>query len=271
MAFDDRLLGGPTAESTQTVVLPGLGAHYALTPELGLLAGVHQGFSLVAPGQSDDVEPEKSLNFELGARYGDEAAGLRAEVVGFYSDYDNLLGQCTFSTGCPADQLDRQVNVGEVTVYGVEASGSYAFALGGDMWLPLSVSYTFTHGELDTSFVSGNPQYGEVEAGDALPYVPEHQVALTTGVTHADWGALLSATVVSPMREVAGKGEPAPGEVTDTQVYVDLAGHWQVLERLRLYVRVDNVLFQDPIVARAPFGARPGKPFSVMGGVTAKF
>ncbi|MEO1172902.1 MAG: TonB-dependent receptor, partial [Myxococcota bacterium] len=109
-------------ERTQSVLIPGLGAYYEILDDLGVLAGVHRGFSPAAPGQGagQEVEPERSLNYEAGLRY--TTAGLRAEVIGFFSDYENLLGSCTASSGCDPADLDRQFNAGEVFVYGLEAA-----------------------------------------------------------------------------------------------------------------------------------------------------
>ncbi|WP_156504055.1 TonB-dependent receptor domain-containing protein, partial [Oleiphilus sp. HI0066] len=81
-----------------TVLIPGLGAFYQLTPELGLLAGVYKGFSPVGPGQNDDIDPEESINYEAGFRYYEGA--FNTELVGFYNDYSNIKGVCTFSSGC---------------------------------------------------------------------------------------------------------------------------------------------------------------------------
>ena len=80
--------------STQ-VLLPGIGALYQLTDAWSVLGGVHKGFT--APSNSPGVKEEEALNYELGFRY--QEASFNAEVIGFLSDYDNLLGECTSSSG----------------------------------------------------------------------------------------------------------------------------------------------------------------------------
>ena len=52
---------------------------------------------MVGPGQSADTEAEESLNLELGFRI--RKPILSATLVGFYSDYENLLGRDTLSSG----------------------------------------------------------------------------------------------------------------------------------------------------------------------------
>src|SRR5690606_17159065 len=52
--FEDRL-DGTESSAVDTVFLPGIGAHAQATPWLGILAGVHSGFSPVSPGQPEEV------------------------------------------------------------------------------------------------------------------------------------------------------------------------------------------------------------------------
>src|SRR5690606_31523085 len=138
-------LTGESGDSTAHAILPGLGAYVALWDGLGALAGVYRGFSPPAPS-SGDVEPEVSVNYEAGLRY---ASGRsRAELIGFYNDYDNLTDICTQSSGCVAADLDRQFDAGAAHIYGLEAFAAHELALG-VVRLPLSLAYTFSRGEFD--------------------------------------------------------------------------------------------------------------------------
>ena len=85
-----------------TVFVPGLGAHAQALPWLGVLAGVHSGFSPVSPGQPEEVEPERSINYEAGVRIDHRTARThtRADAIGFFNDYSNLTSECTISSGC---------------------------------------------------------------------------------------------------------------------------------------------------------------------------
>ena len=71
---------------------------------------------------------------------------------------------------------------------------------------PVGASYTFTKSEFQNTFSSQNPQWDDVEKGDALPYVPEHQGHLTLGIESRRVGGALGATYIARMREVAGAG-----------------------------------------------------------------
>ena len=264
----ENRLDGALLEADDQVVLLGLGAHYALTPELGFLAGAHQGFSPVSPGQPDEVLPEQSLNYELGARYVVPQKGTMLELVGFFSDYSNLIGECSFSAGCSNEQLDRQYNAGEVHALGLETVLAHRFDLGAELHLPGRLSYTYTSTEFQSDFVSGNPQFGEVEKGDQLPYVPEHQLSFQLGVDHPEWGVGVNGTYVSAMREEAGQGED---EVTTDDLFmIDAMVKYRPVKMAEVYVKAENVTQQRPVVSRHPFGARPGKPFLVMAGLKLK-
>ena len=71
----------------RTDFLPGFGMNANLTGWADLFAGVHRGFSPVAPGQSPDVSAETSWNYELSAPM--QAFNLS---YGFINDYTNLTG-----------------------------------------------------------------------------------------------------------------------------------------------------------------------------------
>ena len=97
------------------------------------------------------------------------------EAVGFYSAYESMTGRCTLSGGCTDAQLDTQFNGGEAIVRGIETSGKQALPVGGGWTLALDASYAWTDARFAADFLSQFPQFGSVESGDILPYVPVHQ------------------------------------------------------------------------------------------------
>jgi Fe(3+) dicitrate transport protein len=259
---EDRL-NAERGAGVQQVFLPGLGVFYALTEEFGLLAGVHQGFSPAPPGQR--VEPELSTNYEAGGRYVRDAA--RAELIGFFSDYQNLSDVCTFSGGCSDADVDRQFDAGRARIFGLEAFAEYKLEPGNGWIVPASAAYTLTRTEFLSSFDSTDPQWGNVEEGDEMPYVPEHQASLSAGIGQERWLVNAGFTYVSRMREIAGSGEPPSAERTDEQFVVDGSAHYQITKAVRIYCNARNLLDRRSIVARRPYGARPNAPRSVQLGV----
>lgn len=252
---------GSQRDNSDTVLIPGVGAHYALTERFGVLAGVHRGFSPVSPGQDDAVKPETSINYEAGARYVNPAQDAQAELIGFFNDYSNLIGECTFAAGCNEQQLDSQFNAGQVYVYGLEASAKHTFKLPYKLTAPVRASYTLTLSEFQSAFNSENPQFADVEVGDELPYVPRHQAMLGAGLNGERWGVDATFNYSSAMRELAGQGELLPERTTDTYAMLDLAAQYRFATSWQAYLRVDNVTNSQPLSARAPQGARPSRPF----------
>ena len=80
-----------------------------------MIAGIHKGFT--APSNAEGVEEEEALNYEIGVRH--QSDNRRIEVIGFLSDYDNLLGECTASSGSNCEVGDA-FNGNAVTVRGIE-------------------------------------------------------------------------------------------------------------------------------------------------------
>lgn len=264
----DRISGARRSR-VHGVVLPGVGAYYALTPDLGVLAGVYRGFSPPVPptrGASENAEPEFGTNYEAGVRL--STGALRAEVIGFYNDYTNLTDVCTLSSGCVDENVDAQFDAGEARIYGLEAFLDHEIALD-PVTVPLSASYTLTFAEFQSSFRSDDPIFqpsrterpsGRVEPGDEMPYVPRHQLNASLGVEHAGSGVVLGLTYVSSMREQPGKAPLSQTLHTDEQFVLDAAGKLAITSWLTAYANVRNVLDGQFIVSRRPFGARPNAP-----------
>lgn len=266
--FDNRLAGADNSENF-VVVLPGVGLHFAQTESLAWLAGVHRGFSPPSPSLNSDVEEEDAVNGEFGLRWRSPVG--RIEAIGFYSRYSNLTAQCTFSSGCDDSQIGEQTNAGRVRVYGLETAFRHRLPVGQTLFVPLELTYTFTRGEFREAFESSNPQFGDVEPGFELPYVPEHRLNLQSGLAGTRWEVIASLQYQSEMRDTAGRGAIPSTSGSDSYTVVDLAARYDLTTSLSLTARVDNALDRDYVVARRPFGARPGKPLSAQAGIDWRF
>jgi len=257
---------GVRVEGQQRALLPGIGLLFQAADELSFLGGVHQGFSPVAPGQDAAVQPEEAVNYEAGARLNAEQLGV--EVVGFYSDYNNLTPDCTLGQSCTPEDLGTQFNAGEAVIYGLETMAHADIHTPMDLRVPLKLTYTLTQTELLNPFTSENPAFGDVEPGDEIPYVPTHQLSVSAGLESETWGGLVvGATFMDEMREVAGQGPAAPTELTDAHVVFDLGASLKLTDELQLYGKIENLLNNQYLASRRPFGARPGRPRFVYAGV----
>lgn len=253
------------------VIIPGIGFSYKTSEHIRVIGGVHKGFVPAAPGSDVEVKPEESVNYEMGLRY--TSAGWTGDAIAFFSDYSNLSGTCTFSSGCAEDNLDLGFNAGEVDIWGLETEAMKTFTgvFNSRLAMPVRFNYTFTQSEFKNSFTSPRPDLSDVQAGDELPNIPEHQFTLRVGLTDKRWLVALSFNYVAEMRTVAGTGTPDALDRTDAQKIVDFTSNYQISARGLVYFTVDNVFDDVVIVARRPFGARPGKPRSLMLGYQVKF
>lgn len=249
-------------------LLPSVGAFYGFNEYVGVLAGVYQGFSPPAPGTDTTVEPERSTNYEAGARLNYRRTS--AELIGYFNDYSNLTDVCTLSSGCVDQNLDRQFDAGEAQIYGLEATLKHELRFKG-FRLPLSGAYTLTKTRFLNDFDSDDPIYGQVFSGDELPYVPLHQVNATIGVEHRHATLNVSGTYASAMREVAGSGPVEDTLATDAWFVVDVSGSVRLRRWLELYANVRNVSNERFLVSRRPYGARPNAPRWVQIGLKASY
>jgi Fe(3+) dicitrate transport protein len=250
------------------VWMPGLGVTRAIGESFRLIAGVHRGFVNPSPGSTADAE--QSWNYEAGIRFDRGPTAL--EAIGFLVDYENIIGTCTASTGggCTiGDQFDG----GRARAHGLElvASHDLGRALGSRFGVPLSAVYTWTRGEFENSFESGFEEWGDVVAGDELPYVPEHQLTLNAGLEGQSWRVFLTVNHVDEARASAGSGAIPASERIESRTLVDLSGEYDVSERLRLFVSAENLGDETYNVALRPSGARPGAPRTVLAGIKLSF
>jgi Fe(3+) dicitrate transport protein len=250
-------------DATTVLLTPGVSTTMRVAPCTEVFAGVHLGASPPLPQDAATTRPERATNYEAGIRYAAPDRTIHAETTAYVSNYTQLTSQCTLTAGCV--DLDRGYNVGRALVWGVEAAVQYEPRLGRFL-LPIALTYTLTRSSLRSAFDSADPQLGRVEAGDELPYVPEHQGSLAVGMSQAErFSVTASMTHVGPMREEASRGDE--GRRTDAQWMLDVAGEVRLTPAVSVMVRGENLLDQRPIVSRRPWGARPARPLQLQVGL----
>ncbi len=246
---------------TTRIWLPGINAYYAVDGNNGVFGGVHQGFVPTSPIQAESVEVEKSVNYELGWRYIER--WQRIELVGFFNDYSNLIESCSQSAGC---DTDLTFVAGDVDVYGLEGSYQQNLFLDNGWQLPLSLTYTHTQSEFKNSFYSAFEQWGYVSAGNPVPYLAENMLSLSAGVKASLFDITVIVSYSDSMPESAQSaltgdaGDSAlAGKETDALFNIDLSAGYNFSDNSRVYFKIDNILDEQDIVSRRPYGARPSK------------
>jgi Fe(3+) dicitrate transport protein len=133
------------------------------------------------------------------------------------------------------------------------------------------VSYTYTGSFFRNSFLSTSPALGQVDRGDALPYVPVHLTSVNVGGGGRYWGLFPSLAVVGEMRDLPGRGPIPQGEEVPLHWVVDLTGQVTPTEKTTVYIQIHNLTDNAYMVSRRPYGARPGIPFQLMAGFKVQF
>lgn len=262
----DNYLTDSVSSNTQSILAPGAGVHYQLSENIGLLAGVYVGFSPAGPGAST-AEAEESLNFEYGVRY--EADTYSAELIGFLSDYDNLLGRCRASDANCA--VGDEFNGGQVEIGGIEFNGQYEIALTETISLSSQLNFTYTESAFQKSFLSQFSQWGLVKKGDELPYVPQYVGRWQVGIESNNWAVDAAVKYQHEMREVPGVGDLIPGQQTESLATLDLSATWFVNNDFNVKLLIRNATDESAIVSHRPYAARPNLPRMVLAEVKYRF
>lgn len=244
------------------VWIPGLGLLYALSDDLNLVAGIHKGFT--APTNAPGVDEETSMNYELGMRFDNGRVNL--DAIFFYNDYNNLLGRCTSSSGTGCEAGDA-FNGDAVSIPGLELMFSYDFAAGTTWSLPFSLSYTWMDAKFDNDIID-TEFFGNVSAGDPVPYIPDQQFLAQLGFEHGPWATYLSANYIDKVCTMGSCGE---FEQTDPALTFDLASHYEFNTSLQLFGLIENLTRENAILGRHPYGARPNKDRSATIGLKLQF
>lgn len=234
--------------------VPGAGVLFSINDVSSIFYGVNKGYAPVGPGQSDSVAPEESLNQEFGFRY---MKSFFFEAIAFFNHYENIKGICSFSSGCAASAESEEFNGGKTLIYGMESRLKYE-----PIWnaykFPIELNYTYTHAAFETEFQSGSPEWGAglIKKGSPLPYVPEHQYTLSTGLEKEKFQIHARFSWTGLQYDQA-----AEADRKDVQAFgvVDLNAKYYLDKESFAYLKVDNVFDNEYIVSYRPYGARPGK------------
>jgi Fe(3+) dicitrate transport protein len=254
-------------ENNESVIIPGAGINYSITPNLVALLGVNRGVTLVGPGQDESINEEVSTNYETGLRYlNNEWSG---EILGFYSDYSNLKGTCTFSSGCTGINLDQDFNGGQAEVLGIESQISTKFQ-SHEFIFPVSLNYTKTFARFSKDNFSNNEEWGNglIKKGDPLPYISTDMVNFKIGMEYKRFSTEASFSWKGNM---ADQSVEIGRKIIPSHEVIDWSMGYQINNDGRLYAKIDNVLDKKYLTSLRPYGARGGKPQMTTIGFSQKF
>ncbi|MCH8231753.1 MAG: TonB-dependent receptor [Bacteroidetes bacterium] len=254
-------------ENNVDVWIPGIGIEYEISPAWKVFTGIHKGFS--PPGTKEGTNPEISVNYETGVRH--NTTNFEFSAILFYTHYQNLLGTDLAASG--GTGTGDLFNGGEANSSGIEFGMQYRYLPypNSIISFPFSMSYTYTQAVFLNDFESENDAWGNVKAGDNLPYISPNQLVINAGMEHPKYNINLSSRYASPMRTVAGQGKMERFESTDTSFILDLSVQYNLSWRIGFFGSVHNLTNHTFIVARRPAGVRPAMPRNFTVGIKANF
>jgi len=257
-------------EKSSRIWLPSISGFYTINENLGFLFGIHEGFIPTSPKEEPEIQIENSVNYEFGGRYNKDNTTF--ELIAFYHDFENLKESCSFSTASRcSSNLDAEVNGGEVEVFGLELSTSHNITLNNGWEIPLSLVYTYTSSEFKTSFFSDFPMWGNITAGDGVPYLPENQLTASLSLLSNQWEINAIVRYIDEMKEASGQGVLLSNVTTTSYTIADLSASYSLNQYGKVYLKLDNLFDKQEIVSRRPYGARPSKPRQVQVGYQYSF
>ncbi len=246
------------------VLIPGVGLHYQLMPAASVFFGIHKGFA--PPSAELYQKPESSVNMELGTRVA--IGNFRAELIGFYNNYSNMLGSDLAASGGVGTL--EQFNVGEARVKGAEFLVQYQpLPKNCNVRLPLQVSYTYTDTEIRNSFESHS--WGNVARGDEIPYIFKHALNMQLGIECKWFYANIGARYNSDMRTSPGQGTIAEREKVPANLIFDASLNVFVNKYLTVRLNAINLTNRVYLTSRHPAGLRAGHPFGIYAGANVQF
>ena len=246
-------------------IVPGVGMIYG-TKRANVFGGVHVGFappritSAISPkGVPADVGADKSINYETGMRVA-PTKWLRAEATGYLSNFSN---QVIVNTTPGADT--NLADAGATNIYGVESGlvlGIGKLAQVATI-VDLGARYTYSR----ATFRHGP------NAGNLLPYAPEHTMTSNLDIEHANGvGGQVAYSFVGPQftDSVNTVDEDITGRVgqLSSRHLVDATVHYKHKPSgLTLRLTAKNLLDTTYIAARRPEGIFPGAYRQILVGV----
>lgn len=188
-----------------------------------------------------DLEPEKSLNKEIGFSY----AGyndINGSLTYFHNDYDNKIGSGFFqyNPGVVENRLFRWENEGDAVVSGLE--GNFATPLGELFAFNANFTYMIESEKDDGQPLSLVPDY-TINAW--LDWYVTSSVTATLSATH--YGEIEAASINSTTGE-----EFEETTSRDPYTLVNLGGVWQINDNTYLSTGVTNIL--DKSILRTDSG-----------------
>ncbi|MCA1801335.1 MAG: carboxypeptidase-like regulatory domain-containing protein [Rhodothermaceae bacterium] len=276
-----------TSEDYLLEVIPGAGFSYVLGEGSSFFGGIHRGFgpprvkdAISSTGQSEELDAEKSWNFELGTR-SRLNSNVSLELTAFWLDFSNQVIPVSESSGGQGvPGATGLTNGGSTRHYGIESGLilDNMNLLADNLRARFQGTFTWTNATFsEDRFVMSGGESVNVK-GNMLPYAPKYLVNgvldffLPSGIE-----AGLTATYIAEQYgDVLNLGDGSLNGrqgTLDSYLVLDARALVRIprVTGLSLSVAVKNLLDERYIVSRRPQGIRVGLPRFITVGLDFSF
>ncbi|MFN2373601.1 MAG: TonB-dependent receptor domain-containing protein [Cyclonatronaceae bacterium] len=276
-----------TSEDYLLEVIPGAGFSYVLGEGSSFFGGIHRGFgpprvkdAISSTGQSEELDAEKSWNFELGTR-SRLNSNVSLELTAFWLDFSNQVIPVSESSGGQGvPGATGLTNGGSTRHYGIESGLilDNMNLLADNLRARFQGTFTWTNATFsEDRFVMSGGESVNVK-GNMLPYAPKYLVNgvldffLPSGIE-----AGLTATYIAEQYgDVMNLGDGSLNGrqgTLDSYLVLDARALVRIprVTGLSLSVAVKNLLDERYIVSRRPQGIRVGLPRFITVGLDFSF
>lgn len=240
----------PAASISGSATSPKLGVLYRATPQWSFFGNYAAGFKAPNANQvngffenitafyktipNPNLKPEKSRNFELGARGRMDRLTLDAAAfTGRFRDFIEETRQVG-GAGVPGNPtIFQTINIGNVRISGFELKGEYEWG-------------RFAGGTLSSPFAYGRTKGKDTNTGRPVNSINPQRLNLGVKYDTAQWGVRLDATHVaakkaSDIDNASAITPPATQFATPAFTTLDLSGQWRIRKDLRLTAGIFNL------------------------------
>ncbi|NIR49181.1 TonB-dependent receptor [candidate division KSB1 bacterium] len=283
--FND-LSSGVNRRATYGVWAAGGSVDYRFNESTNSFFGINRGFSVPNPSGATktgaaQVEEETSISYEVGTRYNKPEIGFSAELIGFWTDIDDMV-VADIIGGAGAGQTR---NIGKVRTRGIEFQTTYdpSIQQGWSFRNPWYFTMTYTNAEFRSTVGSGDPEsiFSGATNGDEVPNIPEIQFAVGTSLVFNKFtlnvdGQYIDSTfatgdnATNNFNLVAGAADSRFGK-TDSVFLLDASLSYKINPKVNLFTNFRNITDETYLAGRVPHGPRAGAPFQMFGGVEINF
>lgn len=263
---------GNKVKTSNTELVPGVGATWQVSPAAQVFGGVHRAFSPALNGDAlngmadQQLDAERSVNVEIGLRGAD--GRLRYELTAFRMDFDNQIVPANSNTNF------QTTNGGETLHQGVEGGVAWAF----DGGLSIEANATWLP---DAEFVGDRYKADGVTLttpdGNRVPYTPEWVANLGFGYRVGGLKTLLGLSHTGEQFTDVLNTRPVQESLTgfftgqvDAYTTLDVSARYAVSPQLEVFGSVKN-LTDERYIASLRQGIYVGPERSLDMGVRYRF